>query len=86
MDGRNSRSAELGLIYDLLARQTWSEKAAANLHGFCIETAARELDSAILRLASNEFDRQKTAARASAEAQLFKIASRMLWALFVVLR
>ena len=34
------RSAKLGLIYDFLARQSWAEKAAANLLDFDVGDAA----------------------------------------------
>ena len=66
--GTRRRSARLGLIYDQLARQCWAERAAANLEGFSVEVAAMCLDPAILRMANNEFDRQRNTAKATQEA------------------
>lgn len=49
--------ASVGLYYDRIARDLWSERAASGLPGFDLHKAAREVDATILRMAQIEFDR-----------------------------
>jgi hypothetical protein len=51
------RQAGVGLYYDRIARDLWSERAASGLPGFDLHKAAREVDATILRMAQIEFDR-----------------------------
>ena len=50
------RQASLGLLYDRIARDAWSEKAASGLP-FDLTAAAATVDTTILRLAQVEHDR-----------------------------